>query len=816
MDEHYEKLRVPTEQLRPEVKLASSFDTTEAIRSQVYVIQQNRAFQALAMGVEATSPNFHVFVVGPPGTGRRTLTEKYVAQYARQRPTPPDLCYVYNFENPDAPMALLVAPGRGQQLKNEIAALQRTLREELPKVFESAEYEEARRQIQAELNEKQQALFEELQGTAKALGFVILTTPEGLQPVPLWQGKPMTPEKLAELPEELRKELIRQEQHVVEAIQKFLKDQRRLQREIARRLREQERQMVQRFLQPIFTQLEEDFRDEIRVVEWIRALHRDIMGHLREIFEALKHIKERGPQHATYLDRYDVNVLVSHSGNEGAPVIFESNPNYYNLFGRIERKPVDGTFVTDFTMIKPGAIHRANGGYLILEALEVLKYPLVWDTLKRALERREIVIEDFGQQFSPIPVATLRPEPVPLNLRVILIGSPYLYHLLYTLDEDFSKVFKIKAEFQGTMLKSDETIGDVVRYIARVCHEEQLCHLDRGAVEELLAYSIRLAGDKDELSARFGVIADIIREAHYLAHRENRNVIDREILLKALETRRYRHNLIEERMQRLIDRDVLLIETEGEVIGQVNGLAVYQLGGYAFGKPSRLTCSVSVGQGGILNIERQVKLSGPIHDKGVYILTGFLRSMFARNKPLTLTASLTFEQGYEGVEGDSASLAELLILLSAIGRVPLKQSIAVTGSVNQRGQVQAVGGINEKIEGFFDVCARRGLNGQHGVIIPKANVRHLCLEHRVVQAIEEGKFHLWAVERVDEALEILTGRPAGVWREDAQAFEPEESVFAAVDRGLVELARAAKAFEQKLKKTLDEEEGGEEDSVDDE
>lgn len=787
---------LPASALRPEIRLEEgSFTTTETIRSSTYVIQQNRAFQALQLGVEAQYNSFHVFVVGPPATGRRTLTRKFVEQFAHTRPTPPDTCYVFNFEEPDNPIFFLLPPGRGYHLKQEMEHLRRILRDEVPKVFESSEYEDFRRSIQQELNRLQQQKYEEMQSQAKEIGFTVLSTAEGFQPVPLQDGKPMTPEAFSELPESEHRELARREQDVILLIQQFLKDQRRIQRDLARRLREHERSMVQKALQPFFTQICEDFRGEISVIEWCRSAYKDITENLREIFEAIKSLREQGGNAPSYLDRYDVNILVTHN-REGAPVVYETNPTYYNLFGRIERRPVNGTFITDFTLIKPGALHRANGGFLILEALEVLKYPMVWDTLKRSLEKRELLIEDYGQQLSPVPVATLRPQPIPLDVRVILIGSPWVYQLLYTLDESFSKVFKIKAEFQSSMDLNEETIGDVIRYAARVCHEENMLHIDRGAMEEILIYSSRLAGDAGELSSRFGVIADVIREAHYWAEQEQKKYIDREALLQALEARRYRDNLMEERVQKLIERDVLMIETQGFEVGRLNGLAVYQVGGYSFGRPNLITATVAVGQEGIINIERQVKLSGPIHDKGVLIFSGYLRSMFARNKPLSLSASLTFEQGYENIEGDSASLAELIVLLSAIGEVPLNQGIAVTGSVNQHGRVQPVGGINEKIEGFFDVCAARGLTGGQGVVIPKSNVRHLCLHQRVIHAVKEGKFHIWAVSRVEEAMELLTTMPAGTWDEQMQQWKPENSIFFKVDYRLWELGKARKLFDK--------------------
>ncbi len=791
--------RVPVDQLRVEYTIETfgeRFETTAELQPRTYVIQQNRAFQALALGLEQEGPGFHIFVVGPTGTGRRTLTLEYVQQFALRRPPPPDICYTYNFENPDTPLALLLPPGKGRILREEIRQFRRLVQEELPKIFESSEYEEFRRRIEQELHREQAEAMERLQERARALGFMIVQTPTGLQAVPIWQGKPVTPDVLVKLPEDFRRELAKQEHFVEELIQDFLKESRKRQREAVERVQQRERELVQRFLQPVFHELMEIFADQPKVIEWLRSLQRDFMQNLKEVAEAIQQIRQGKVRMGTYLDRFQVNLLVSHAGREGAPVVFESNPTFYNLFGRIERFAVEGIYVTNFMMIKPGSVHRANGGFLLLDALELFKYPLVWDTLKRVLQRRELTIEDYAQHFSPIPLATLRPEPVPIHLKVILIGPQWLYQLLYLSDEDFRKLFKIKVEFQPTFEARNGGLEDTVRYIARVCHAEGLPPLDRSAVQEVLTYSSRIAGDRDELTAQLHTIADLVREAAYWARQQNASVITADIVRHTIDQMRYRQNLIEERIHRLIDRQVLFIDVDGKAVGQVNGLAVYAIGGYTFGKPTRITATVSVGRDGIANIERQVRLSGPIHDKGVFIFTGFLKSTFARTQPLSLSASICFEQSYESVEGDSASLAELIALLSAIGQVPVDQGIAVTGSVNQKGQVQPVGGINEKIEGFFDVCVRRGLTGRQGVIIPYANLRHVNLHPRVIRAVAEGQFHIYAVRTVEEAVEILTDLPAGTWNPERNRWEPEDSVFARVSQRLQELARAEKKFER--------------------
>ena len=490
--------------------------------------------------------------------------------------------------------------------------------------------------------------------------------------------------------------------------------------------------------------------------------------------------------------KYQVNVLVDNSKQEGAPVVVELNPSYSNLFGRVEKEAHFGALYTDLTMIKAGSLHRANGGYLVLRAEDLLRNPFSWDGLKRALLSRQIEIEEPGERFGFMATKSVRPQPIPLDVKVALIGSPLLYYLLYASDDEFSELFKVKADFDTSMARDEENVQDFLAVLSTFCHKEKLKPLDASAVAKLLEHASRLAEDQEKLSTHFGALADVIREAHFWALQDGAPHVGAAHVQKALDEKLYRSNLIQERIQEMIARGTLLIDAAGEAVGQVNGLSVLSLGDYLFGKPSRITASVGPGREGVIDIEREVELGGPIHSKGVLILSGYLAQEYAQDKPLTLAARLVFEQSYEGIEGDSASSAELFTLLSALSGLPVKQGIAVTGSVNQHGELQAIGGVNQKIEGFFDVCQAKGLTGEQGVIIPQSNVQNLMLREDVVEAVKSKRFHVWPVKTIDEGIEILTGVPAGKRGPDGQF--PEGTVGYRVDRRLREFAECLKEF----------------------
>ncbi|MBC7252069.1 MAG: AAA family ATPase [Anaerolineae bacterium] len=769
------------------------------------IIGQPRATRAIDFGIDIASPGYNVYVLGPAGTGRTTTIQRFLERRAAKGPVPDDWCYVYNFDEPSRPRALRLPPGTAVRLRADMERLVDHLRLEIPRAFESEEYEKTRNQIAAELQKAQEEELSALGQKAGQLGFGLMRTASGLVPVPVVNGQPMTPQAYNALPAEERARLTDIRRQLEEELNDAGRRIREREREARQKAQELDRQVASFACGPLIDELQETYQDLPEVVDYLEAVRQDIIERVTDFLprkeeEAAAQAGDvlagaPGPR----LTRYKVNVLVDRSGLKGAPVVVEPTPTYYNIVGRVEQKAHMGMMVTDFTLIKPGALHRANGGYLVLNIQDVLSESFTWEALKRALRNAEIRIEELGGQYRLFALSTLEPEPIPLQVKVILLGSPTLYYLLYGQDEDFRKLFKVRADFAVEMDRNEENISEYVQFIATRCAEEGLRHFDRSGVARVVEYGSRLVEDQNKLSTRFGDIADLIREASYWASRNGHELVTTEDVERAIQEKVYRANMVEERIQEHIRDGTILIDTTGEVVGQVNGLSVYNLGGYSFGRPSRITARTYAGKGGVVHIEREVKLSGPIHDKGVMILSGYLGGQYAQERPLSLSASLTFEQMYDEVDGDSASSAELYALLSSLSGLPLKQSIAVTGSVDQRGEVQAVGGVTYKVEGYFDVCRARGLTGDQGVIIPRQNVRNLMLRQDVVEAIREGKFHIYPVASVDEGLEILTGREAGVRGEDGTF--PEGTVHFLVEQRLRKLAEAERPEEEQRRES---------------
>lgn len=770
------------------------------------IVGQPRAVESLRFGLGIRDQGFNVFVAGPPGLGKMTAVRSFLQEAARDRPTPPDWCYVNNFTDPYQPRALRLPAGRGREFQHDMRALITRVRREIPRAFESEEYSARRDEILKGLERQRSEAFEQLGQRASQAGFALHPTPIGIVLVPVLGGRPLSDAELQALPPTAREELQRRREVLQEELKAVLKRVRALEREAEEKVRELDRSIVLHVVGGLIEDLMEKYADCPEVVEHLRAVQQDIVHNL-EFFKAPP---EGGPLplgmpmppvpfaapwiRELFLRRYDVNLLVDNSQQQGAPVVVELNPSYTNLFGKVEKEAQFGALYTDFTMIKPGALHRANGGYLVIPVEDLLRNPLSWDGLKRALRAGEVEIEDLVERLGLVAAKTLRPQPVPLSVKVVLVGHPLWYYLLHALDEEFAGLFKVRADFDVQMPFDEEHVRDVLAFVCKLCREERLRPLDAGAAAKVLEYSLRLADDQEKLSARFGALSDVIREANYWAGQDGTDHITADHVRKALKARVYRSNLIEERIRELIARGILLVDTDGEAVGQVNGLSVIQLGDYAFGRPSRITASVAPGREGIIDIERQVRLGGPIHSKGVLILSGYVAQRYAQDHPLTLSARLVFEQSYEMVEGDSASAAELFALLSALSGLAIRQGIAVTGSVNQHGQIQAVGGVNQKIEGFFDVCRVKGLSGKQGVIIPASNVKHLMLREDVVEAVREGRFHIWAIETVDEGMMLLTGVPAGERGPDGRF--PEGTVNALVDRRLREFAERVREAPQ--------------------
>jgi len=778
---------------------ALGIETTEHIQPLEGIIGQRRAVSALHFGLEIQELGFNIYVAGPPGIGKMTAVKSFLEELARQKETPPDWCYVNNFEDPYHPKALRLPTGWGVRFAQDIKNLIEHVRRELPKVFESEEYSARRDEIVKAINQQREAVINRVQERATQAGFLLQAAPFGILIVPVLGGRPLSDAEFQSLPQAAREDIQRRRDALQEDLKIAMKEIRTLEKTAQEKLHELDRQATLYMVGGLIDDLREKYRDLPEVLEYLHAVQKDILENI-ELFKGEQKPEGAAPPWAKELPfrKYSVNVLVDNSRQQGAPVIVELNPVYHNLFGRIEKETQFGALYTDFTMIKAGSLHRANGGYLVLPIEDVLRSLLSWDGLKRALRSREIFIEELGERLGFIATKSLRPQPIPLDVKVVLVGHPIFYYLLHAYDEEFPELFKVKADFDTRMDNSPENIQDFLKFLCTFCQKERLKHLDNTAVAKLLEHAARLAEDQQKLSTHFGAIADIIREANYWALQEGSSHIRARHVQKALDEKVYRANLIQERIQEMIARGTLLIDTEGQAVGQVNGLSVMSVGNYAFGKPSRITASVAPGREGIIDIEREVELGGPIHSKGVLILSGYLAQRYAQDKPLTLTAKLVFEQSYEGVEGDSASSTELYALLSALSGVPIKQGIAVTGSVNQHGEVQAIGGVNEKIEGFFDVCKTKGLTGEQGVLIPKSNAQNLMLREDIVEAVRAKKFHIWAVSTIDEGIEILTGVPAGERGRDGKF--PEGTINYFVDQRLREFAECLKEISEDTKR----------------
>lgn len=771
------------------------FETTAELPMLAEVLGQPRAVAALEFGIGIASHGFNLFAAGVPGSGKTTLIREYLERLAANQPVPPDLCYVNNFEDARCPIAVQLPAGQAVQFKRDVAALIGELREALPRAFEAKEYSNQRDKIMQEVEGKIRDEFTRLEEHVKKWGFQLVPTSTGLLLVPAINNRPVSEAELEALSEEQRDKLIQIRNRLGADVEESLQRKRELEKGARDALRALDTETATFAVRHFMQDERARYADQPGVLAYFDALQADVIAHA-DLFR-----KKEGETPAALLglptsgedpfNRYQVNVLVDQHAQSGAPVIVETNPTYHNLIGRIEHKAMLGATYTDFTLIKPGALHRANGGYLIIPARECLLNPFAWDGLKRALKDRVIRIEELGAQYGLVSTVTLEPATVPLNVKVILIGSPLIYYLLNAYDEDFQKLFKVKADFTTQMDRTPDAERAYALFVNTIVRQAGARPFDRGAVARVVEYGSRLAGDQDKLATRFGEIADLIHEAAHRAAHRAADVVTVDDVRGAEEARRFRQNLVQERLQEAIKTGTLLIDTTGHAVGRVNGLSVLDLGDYAFGHPSRITATVGPGRGGVISIEREVELSGPIHGKGVLILGGYLLKQYARAQPLTLSASLVFEQAYGLIEGDSASLAELLALLSALAETPLRQDIAVTGSINQYGQVQPIGGVTEKIEGFFDVCRDRGLTGEQGVLIPIGNRRHLMLRDDVIDAVRAGQFHIWTTETVDDGLALLTGRAPGDL--DKRGVYPKGSVHRAVADRLAKYAEILKA-----------------------
>jgi len=798
---------VPVERLRwrcdPE-KL--KFQSTEDLPVMEEIIGQERALDAIRLGLDIDGFGYNIFITGLVGTGRKTAIKGLLEEIDTAGRIPNDICYVNNFKNQDMPKMISLPAGKGNEFREDMDNLIETLKKKIPLIFEDERYLNRKKEILEGFRDQQAAYFKEFEKKVTQEKFSLVQVQMGpySRPgiFPVIDGNAMGFDQLEALVQEGKlsaeevERLRKKQSELASELEDIFKETRKTEKEIRKSLQDLDREVISPVVRDSISDLREKYDNE-KINSYLDEVQESIMENLPRFTE-----KEEQPQiipglnipqPPDQLTEYRVNVLVDNSDTKGAPIIVETTPNYRNLFGTMERI-VDrsGIWRTDFSRIKTGSFLRANGGYLIVDALDALIEPGVWQTLKRTLKNRVVEMQTYDP-FYLFATSALKPEPIQVDVKVIMIGDTLIYHLLYNYDEEFKKIFKVKADFDTVMDKNEEAISQYASLIHKICDEENLKPFDPSGVAAVVEHGVRLAGRQKKLTTRFHLLEDVLREASYWATKEGSQYVGEAHVEKAIEKRIHRVNLVEDKIQEMIEDGMVMIDSDGAVVGQGNGLSVYNLGDYAFGKPSRITAKVAMGKAGIINIEREAELSGPTHNKGVLILAGYLRGKYAQDKPLAMSASICFEQSYGGVDGDSASSTEVYSLLSSLAGIPLRQDIAVTGSVNQKGEIQPIGGVNEKIEGFFEVCTAKGLTGKQGVMIPHQNVDDLMLRKNVVKAVEEGKFHIYPVKTIDQGIEVLTGARAGERGEDG-AF-PEGTMNFLVDQRLKELASGIKEFE---------------------
>ena len=772
------------------------FATTDELKDLDQVLGQDRAIEAVRFGAGIKRDGYNLFALGPAGTGRHSVIGEFLRQRAAGEQTPSDWCYINNFADPQKPRALQLPAGRARPLRQDMSRLVEELKVAIPAVFESEDYRSRSRLIEEELKERQEQAFQGVEQKANERSIALVRTPAGLALAPVREGSVLGPKEFNALPEEEQQRFKADIEALQEELQETLRQFPRWEREAREQLRQLNREVTQYAVGHLIDELKKRYEDLPAVPAYLDEVQADVVDKAHQFMPrpSMPMLVGGGSEEdaAAAYRAYEVNVMVDNAGLEGAPLIYEDHPTLANLIGRIEHISRMGALVTDFTLIRPGALHRANGGYLFVDVRKLLIQPFAWEEFKRMLRSREIRIESLGQALSLISTVSLEPQAIPLDVKIVLFGDRMLYYLLCAYDPDFDALFKVPADFDDRTERSESGVEMFARQIATMARREKLRPLDRDAVGRVIEHMSRMAGDAERLSIHLRSLADLLREADYWATEKGDDVIKAGHVQTAIDAQIHRADRIRERLQEEITRGTVLIDTEGARAGQINGLAVLQLNSFAFGRPSRITARVRLGRGEVVDIERRVELGGPLHSKGVLILSGYLGAKFGQHRPLSLAASLVFEQSYSGVDGDSASSTELYALLSALADAPIKQSLAVTGSVNQYGQVQAIGGVNEKIEGFFDICKARGLSGDQGVLIPASNVKHLMLRQDVVEACARGEFQVYAVETIDQGIELLTGVPAG--EADGEGNYPPETINHRVAARLDAFAAAARKY----------------------
>lgn len=788
------------------------FDTTKEISDLATVLSQDRLNSAIKFGTDMDQKGYNIFALGPNETDKKGHVEQYLKKKSANQPAPDDLCYVNNFDDKYKPEALSLPKGRACDLKEHMDRLIEDLPPTLTAAFETEEYQNRKQALQDEVQEEQDHTFDELQKKARKKGLTIMRTPAGFTFAPLKENGEdlMSEEDVKNLPKEKREELEENTKELQEELQDLVRKMPANKRKMREKKKELDKEIATFAIKDLFEEIRSEFSKLDHVQDFLNDVELDIVENVQAIMnnqsqsqgnqlQQLMGGQQQAPQGQAntssanpILDRYRVNVLVDNSDAEGAPVIYEDNPSYKNLIGRVEYKSRMGALTTNFNLIKPGAIHKANGGYLILDARQVLMEPFAWEGLKRALKSGELKIESLGESYSLISTVSLEPEPIDINVKIILLGQRMIYYLLCEYDPDFQKLFKVEADFDDELERTEENRLRYTKLLAGMIEEHDLRHFNQEAVGRIIEQSARMTGDNKKLSAKTDDILDLLMEADHWAGKNGDEIVTFDDVQKAIDQKIYRSARLRDKVQEIINRDYVFIDTDGKSVGQVNGLSVTKIGNLMFGRPNRITARVQLGKGEIIDIEREVDMSGPIHSKGVLILKGFLGERYAKERPLSLSASLVFEQSYSNIDGDSASAAELYALLSAIGNIPLKQSFSVTGSINQHGKIQPIGGVNEKIEGFFDICKKRGLTGDHGVLIPETNEKNLMLRSDVLEAVKNDDFHIYSIKNIDEGMELLTGLEMGEKQEDGSY--PGGTVNHMVTSELDQLAEKRKAF----------------------
>ena len=771
-----------------------AFDTTDDLEELTEAIGQMRAVDAAQFGIGMRHTGYNLYVMGPAGIGKRFLVYQLLGRQVVSDAAPSDWCYVNNFSQPHKPRTIELPAGTGAGLQTDMQQLLAELQSAIPAVFEGEEYRRRLAQIDEEYEGQQAQAFGDVGEEAGKQGIMLLRTPNGFSFAPVKDGEVMSPEDYDKLAQQQKDRIDEDVNRLQDKLEKVIRQVHQWRRERNERVRKLNEEAVLFAVGHLIDALRSEYAAYPAVSEYLNEVQQNViasMDEFRKPREALTGLAALAGDQPGF-NRFLVNLLVGHSKSDGAPVVYEENPSFQNLMGRVEHVSQLGALVTNFLLIKPGALHMANGGYLLLDAIKLLSQPFSWEALKRALSTREIRIESLGQMYSLVSTVSLEPEPVPLDVKVILLGNRMLYYMLAEYDPEFGELFKVAADFEDEVERNAENDLLYARLVGTLVRREKLHPFDRGAVARVIEHCSRRAEDAKKLSTHMESLSDLVREANYWAAQAGRAVVTRSDVERAIHAQIRRVDRLHERSQESILRGILHIDTGGEKVGQINALSVFQLGDYAFAQPSRVTASTRLGDGELIDIQREAKLGGSIHSKGVMILASFLSARYAAEQPLSLSASLVFEQTYGQVEGDSASVAELCALLSSLANAPIRQSLAVTGSVDQFGRVQAIGAVNDKIEGYFDICSKRGLDGSHGVLIPASNVEHLMLRQDVVEAAAAGRFHVYAVETVDQAIELLTGLPAG--EPDAQGYLPEGSLNALVAERLAYLAELRRAY----------------------